>query len=78
MSGPPLDPFGTEDPYWERHYGIGWLRRFGSRSGDGGLPTRRRGETLAIIVASGLALVFVVAGLAFIFWVAAILIRLLG
>jgi hypothetical protein len=78
--GPPLDPFGANDPVWERYEGVSWARRFAQAhsSRRPGEPWRRRprGELFAVMVAG--ALIFaVMIGIAFLlFWAGAALIRL--
>ena len=74
-AGPPRDPFGTEDPYWERHYGISWLRRVAHSRRDEAFR-RRPGELRSILLVAAVGAVAVVAGLALLFWIVGSLIEL--
>jgi hypothetical protein len=76
-SRPPLDPFGTEDPYWERHYGISWLRRVARSRRHEPFP-RPPGELRSVLVIAVIGAVAIALGLALLFWIAGTLIRLAG
>jgi hypothetical protein len=77
---PPLDPFGANDPAWERYYGVSWLKRVASsqRARPAGGVRREPRELLAALVVGVLALAVVVGAIALLFWGAASLVRLLN
>lgn len=66
--GPPADPFGTEDPYWERHYGVSWLRGVARSRRDEPFP-RPPGELRSVILIAVAGAVAVALGLALLFWI---------
>ena len=72
---PDLDPFGANDPAWERYEGISWLRRV-ARSGA--LHQRRRpgpkGELWSALLVGMLGWAILVGGVVLVFWLASLVI----
>jgi hypothetical protein len=69
--GPELDPFGANDPAWERLYGISWLRRIAR--GGGRTTPRPKGELLSALVVTVLGLAVLVGGVFLVFWLISLL-----
>lgn len=71
---PDLDPFGTNDPAWERYYGVSWLRRIASLRSlrEGKRPPR--GEMLSAMLVGVVVLVIAVGAITLVFWLLAQLI----
>jgi hypothetical protein len=79
--GPPLDPFGANDPYWERYTGVSWIRRFWRPQPSVGTreaPRPRRGEMFSVVVVGGVAIAVLVGAIALLFYGLAALVRLLS
>jgi hypothetical protein len=68
--GPNADPFGTGDPYWERHYGISGLKRIGStqQAERRWSKRQRRGEPRTVLIISIGAAVLLFGILTLLFW----------
>ena len=69
--GPELDPFGANDPAWERYEGVSGLRRLAqtrAKRHDVRPYRRPRGEMLAFMVVAAGGLALVVGGIFLVAW----------
>ena len=69
--GPPADPFGTNDPAWERYEGVSGLRRW--KPSFNRTKDRRRGEFASFMLIEGLAVLGAAGAIALLFWLTSIL-----
>ena len=66
---PELDPFGANDPAWERYEGVSWIRRVAqSRAGRGKPGPRPKGELFSVMVVGALGLGILVGGVWLVLW----------
>ena len=71
---PDLDPFGANDPAWERYEGVSWLRRVAQSHARSRQEYRRPGrDAPAFLLVGAVGLIVIVGAVALVFWLFSLL-----